>query len=249
MKYYYTYRVQCTAVGYEDYYYLGQHTTNTLDDGYKGSGKKLKEYYAKYPNDYTFIILEFYSNKTELNIAEQKLIGDLWKTDPYCLNGNSGGSGSWSCCHTKEVRSKISESNKGRPSWNKGIPMTEEQKRKISNSNKGKNSWNKGKKHSEESRHKMSESRKGKTAGENHPLFGKLCSEETKRKMSEAKKGKKLSESTRQKMSKSRVGSKNPMFGKTHPNKGKNLPQCAANTGKHRVYREDGTYYYSKTTC
>lgn len=90
MKYYYTYRVNCTAVGWEDYYYLGQHITTDLTDGYKGSGVKLQEYYNQYPNDYTFTILEFYSNKTELNVAEQKLIGDLWKTDEYCLNCTAG---------------------------------------------------------------------------------------------------------------------------------------------------------------
>lgn len=189
MRYYYTYKVQCTAVGYEDYYYLGQHATNNLDDGYKGSGKKLKEYYAKYPDDYTFIILEFYSNKTELNIAEQKLIGDLWKTDPYCLNCTSGGTGSWR--HYSRI----------------------------------------DKHHTYETKEKMSKAHKGKK-----------MSNESRQKMSESKRGKKLPLGRNK-------GKNNPMFGKTHPNKGKKMPQCAANTGKHRVYREDGTYYYSKTTC
>ena len=214
-KYYYTYKVQCTAVGYEDYYYFGKHVTSNLDDGYKGSGKKLQEYYKQYPDDYTFTILSFYSNKTELNIAEQKLIGDLWKTDEYCLNCTAGGNGSWVAA---------SENNKGKPSPNKGKPGTmlgkhpsEEAKRKMSEAKKGK-------KFSEEHKRKMSESRKGKTKGRHH-------SEEAKRKISEARKGKKLSQESIQK--------------RTDKIKGRKNPNCAVNTGKHRIYRNDGTYYMS----
>lgn len=179
MKYYYTYKVQCTAVGREDYYYLGKHVTSNLNDGYKGSGKKLKEYYNQYPNDYTFTILEFYSNKTELNIAEQKLIGDLWKSDSYCLNRMPGGSGSWKVAH---------ENNKGRP-------RTEEEKRKISeNTKRAMNNPDikkrisesqKGRYISEEHKRKISESQKGKPSG----MKGKHQSEEAKRKISEARKG------------------------------------------------------------
>lgn len=161
--YYYTYKVQCTAVGWEDYYYLGKHVTTNLDDGYKGSGKKLKEYYTLYPDDYTFTILEFYSNKTELNIAEQKLIGDLWKADPYCLNCNAGGHGGWKAAcenwkgkhHPEETKRKISESLKGKPYVMNGKHFSDETKRKMSDAKKGKHK-------SEEHKRKMSEAKKGK---------------------------------------------------------------------------------------
>lgn len=166
--YYYTYKVQCTAVGWEDYYYLGQHTTSNLDDGYKGSGAKLWEYYKQYPEDYIFTILEFYSNKAELNKAEQKLIGVLYKSDEYCLNMNGGGHGSW----------------KAACEYWKGRPQSEEHKRKIAESMRGKN---KGRQHSEEAKRNMSAGQKGKPG----PNKGKKFSEETKRKLSEAKKGKK----------------------------------------------------------
>lgn len=177
--YYYTYKVQCTAVGWEDYYYLGQHTTSNLDDGYKGSGTKLWEYYKQYPNDYTFTILAFYKSKNELNIAEQKLIGDLWKTDEYCLNMTVGGVGSWPSCKGKhlsdEHRQKISESNKKKLNTlevkqkmsksQKGKHKTDEHRQKISESNKGKPAWPKGRPQSEESKRKRSESMKGKNKG------------------------------------------------------------------------------------
>ena len=166
-KYYYTYRVDCTAAGWEGYYYLGQHKTNNLDDGYKGSGTKLQEYYKQYPKDYTLTILEFYSNKTELNIAEQKLIGDLWKTDPYCLNLTTGGStGGWDHCIGKhlseEHKRKISEAELGRK-------LSEETKRKVSESKRGKPTWNKGKKLSEDHKRKVAES----MIGNKSPIKGK----------------------------------------------------------------------------
>lgn len=200
--YYYTYKVQCTAVGWEDYYYLGKHVTSNLDDGYKGSGTKLWEYYKQYPDDYTFTILAFYKDKNELNTAEQKLIGDLWKTDKYCLNMNGGGNGSWKAAceywkgrpHSEEHKRKMSESMKGK---NKGRQHSEEAKRNMSAGQKGKQSGMKGKHHTEESKRKLSESLKGKPAwnkgkpsamkGKN---TGKKMSEETKRKISESLKGK-----------------------------------------------------------
>lgn len=225
--YYYTYKVQCTAVGWEDYYYLGKHVTTNLDDGYKGSGTKLKEYYTLYPDDYIFTILAFYSNKTELNTAEHNLIGDLWKTDLYCLNCNAGGAGSWSGATAAATI------------YHKGRPLTEEHKSKISEALKGKH---KGRPQPEETKRKRSESMKGK-------LKGRQYSDETKRKMADAKKGRKLSEEHKRKISEATAGKNNPMYGKPGTMKGKKFSEehkskiSEALKGKHRVYREDGTYY------
>ena len=43
-----------------------------------------------------------------------------------------------------ESRKKLSETIKGRPAWNKGIPHSEETKRRISESGRGHIPWNKG---------------------------------------------------------------------------------------------------------
>lgn len=63
-----------------------------------------------------------------------------------------------------ETRRKISESEKGKSGWNKGIPHTEEHSRKISDALKGKPSPRKGKILSEETRRKMSEAAKKRYA-------------------------------------------------------------------------------------
>ena len=65
--------------------------------------------------------------------------------------------------------------------------MSEEVKKKLSEAHKGKPSWNKGKTLSEETKKKLSESRKG----EKNPRYGVKVSEETKKKLSEAHKGNK----------------------------------------------------------
>ena len=64
-----------------------------------------------------------------------------------------------------ETKRKIGESNKGKPSWNKGIAMSADSRRKLSNSLKGKPSWNKGKHLSTKTRKKLSNAHKGKKYG------------------------------------------------------------------------------------
>lgn len=66
MKYYYTYKITLLKGSLNNYYYLGKHSTNNLNDGYAGSGKIIKSYYKKYGKleniTYTKEILSFYNN-------------------------------------------------------------------------------------------------------------------------------------------------------------------------------------------
>jgi hypothetical protein len=99
-KYHYTYK---TTNLINDRYYLGMHSTNRLDDGYLGSGKRLYYELNKYGRDnFKFEILKEFNSREELVQAEINLITEQDLKNPNCLNLKSGGSGGWS----EEVREK-----------------------------------------------------------------------------------------------------------------------------------------------
>lgn len=155
-KFYYTYKITCTEGSLKHYFYLGKHITYNLNDGYKGSGRIIYDYYKKYPEGYIKEILCFYNSKEELNKAEIDLISQHID-NKLCLNIAKGGDGgdtltnnpnldnikrkiSEKCKgrkHSEESKHQMSIAKKGKPSPNKGKAMSEEQKLKISNSKKG----------------------------------------------------------------------------------------------------------------
>ena len=176
MIYRYIYKITCTAGSFKGKFYFGQHTTDNLDDGYKGSGRKIKDYFKKHPNDYIKEIISFYDTQEELNQAEYDIILP-WLNNETCLNLKEGGGNNKLSNETKkkisashkgilnslETKNKMSKSLKGKKAWNKGLKMSEEFKIKISECNKGRAAWNKGIPMSEEIKVKISEAKKGKT--------------------------------------------------------------------------------------
>ena len=187
------------------------HIEGQLDPSYHGSGTIIKNIYKKRPETLKEEYIKTCYSEEEMCSDEQyyiKLFKTLW---PNGYNLTEGGDGVIPC---DETRRKISEAMKGKPSHNKGKPMSEEQKKKMSESQKGKH-------HSEETKKKMSISRKGRTS----PNKGKTMSEETKKKISESLKGRTpsnkgthISEETRRKIS-------NSLKGRTAPNKGTHISE------------------------
>jgi len=131
--FYYTYKI-ISELPNRPYYYYGFHCTNNLEDGYLGSGLRLKRFYNKYGTGvFHKEIVEFYSSIEEVQKAEINLIKDLYTTDPWCLNLRSGGKGGsskedWNL----ERKNKISKIHKGKVAWNKNIPLSIRQKGLIS---------------------------------------------------------------------------------------------------------------------
>lgn len=74
------------------YYYIGRHISNVIDTRYKGSGCALKNAMRRYHrSEWNIEVLAIAETLCELNKLEADLIGDLYKTDSYCLNRRRGG--------------------------------------------------------------------------------------------------------------------------------------------------------------
>jgi len=93
-KFHFTYK---TTNLINNRYYLGMHSTNTIKDGYLGSGKRLYYELNKYGKEnFKFEIIEHFNSREELILAEVKLITEEDLTNPNCLNLKQGGSGGFS---------------------------------------------------------------------------------------------------------------------------------------------------------
>ena len=152
--YYYIYKITCTNGSFKDKFYFGQHTTENLDDNYKGTGALIKKYYKKYPDDYIKEIICYCNSPEELNKKEYDIIHP-YLGDTNCLNLRDGGN-----CGTcsKEVKLKMSEALK---KLYKEHPEIIERMKETKRLNK--------RPVSEETKKKMSDKRKGDL----NPMYGK----------------------------------------------------------------------------
>lgn len=226
--------------------YVGDHSTNNLNDGYLGSGKPyfkraLKEYGIE---NFKKEILEFFPSKGEAFDAQEKYIKKFNTLAPNGYNiSPKGGYGVPFSYLSECTKEKIGNSSKGRfhtpesklKMGRKGRIFSEESKEKMRKSAKNRKISEEtrlkmriaklNKKMSEDSKIKLSNSKKGSPS----PMKGKKHSEETKLKISLSKKGigfgKLLSEKTKQKISENNgmknhgylvSGSRNGMYKKKY---------------------------------
>ena len=176
----YLYKTTCLITGR---YYIGMHSTSNLEDGYMGSGKRLRfsiRYHGK--DNHAKEILEFFDNRELLIEAEIKAITPEMISDRNCMNlkeGGYGGGGFWSDEHmmkcsragNKAFKEKLATDKAFREA--KSIKSSENTKKGMA---EGKikpidYSWL-GKKHSDESKIKMSESSKGAGTSEDNSQYG-----------------------------------------------------------------------------
>lgn len=139
-------------------FYVGMHT-GFLDDGYLGSGKRLKAEIKKYGKEnFKREILEILPDRKSLESREAEIVSEELLVDPLCLNLKNGGEG-------------------GGKFWNE----THQQKCSSAGGRIGGKIT--GKKNANIARQKMLETRTNfATVG----MTGRKHSEETKRKMREA---------------------------------------------------------------
>lgn len=160
-----------------DTYYIGMHSTNDLQDGYLGSGKRLKYAIKKYGREqFTLNIIEFCNSRDELAAREKELINAVVLADPTCLNLKSGGKGGFiddshaykfHAAGGRAVRLILSKRHHFK------MKHDAEYRQKVCDKMKGKQPWL-GKKHSDETKLKMSLKKIGRGIGAANSQFGKM---------------------------------------------------------------------------
>lgn len=104
-KHHYVYKTTCLLT---NRYYIGIHSTFNIDDGYIGSGKRLKYSIKKYGKEnHIKEILEFVKERKELEKKEIDLINE-YIGDINCMNLTKGGFG-FKMNHSEISKSKISK--------------------------------------------------------------------------------------------------------------------------------------------
>lgn len=146
--FYYVYKITCLMDEWNGMFYIGKHF-GKVDDNYAGSGRLIREYFAKYGKvkDVTYI-KEIINYGTEDNICdlEREYIREGMKSE-LCLNlhcmscrGFSGKTHNNetrkrmsvnNCMHNKDIIQKMVNSSKGKI-------VSEETRMKISKALKGK---------------------------------------------------------------------------------------------------------------
>lgn len=179
-KLHYIYKTTCSVTGR---YYIGMHSTNELEDGYLGSGKRLWfsiNYHGK--ENHIKEILEFCDSRKELAKREREIVNQQLINEELCMNlvvGGEGGRGFTS----EEQRLNAKKSNeKQRILRETNLEWVEKYRKNKSSSQKkaydeGRRErvyfydWS-GKNHSEKSKVKMKESKIGHGVGSKNSQFG-----------------------------------------------------------------------------
>ena len=157
--YYYIYKITILRGRLKDHYYIGQHMTDNLNDGYRGSGTRIKRWYKSKERiegvDYIKEILCFCNSFEEMQLKENEYIGDKYDTDILCLNEQQGGHNKLS----KEVY-KIAGKNQHNY-WEEHPEEKSKRAKKVAKTRSTNNTWLENvKKASKESGPKNSESQK-----------------------------------------------------------------------------------------
>ena len=204
-KYNYTYKL--TFKNDRRYYYYGVHCSNIAPefDDYSGSGTNIKNLKKQFGKDcFEREILEFFNTKKEALLAEDKLVPVELLSDEFCLNKIQGG-GSFDTTGMKmseEFKKNTSERFKGRKRSKESIEKMIATRRKRGTD-----------KPSEETRKKLSEQKKGKIPVNKNGTLKKIDKSELENYiLSGWTRG--MTEERNEKISKSKLGNKNPMFGK-----------------------------------
>lgn len=154
-------------------YYIGMHSTNNIDDGYLGSGKRLKYSVNKYGKEnHTREIIEFVDDRMNLRKREEEIVNLNEIAKEMCMNLRIGGEwGSVDIRYEKQsswLKSKWNETEYRE----KIIRLSGERMKQHHKNGKIKYDTFTGKEHANEAKEKMSNAKKGQGIGESNSQFG-----------------------------------------------------------------------------
>lgn len=160
-------------------YYIGMHSTDNLNDGYLGSGKRLRYSIKKYGKEYhRKEIIEFFNTRDELAAKEREIVCLNEIAKDKCLNLVVGGDGGRGFTFEERERAKIAASTWLKEKWSDEDFRKRQSKlssERLTETNKTM-TWHRksflNKQHSEETKKLMSESSKGMGSGEMNSQHG-----------------------------------------------------------------------------
>lgn len=170
-------------------FYIGMHSTNNLNDGYLGGGKRIKKSIKKYGKDkHIKEIIEYCSNRSELSEREKEIVNLEILNNPLCLNLMQGGTGGLPSIFplTPEHIKKFSDA--GHEAFRKRLKEDPDFKESFGKKQGDhfKDLWAKGifdhldlgtfrgKKHSEEAKIRIGLANSEHQKGENNSQYGKV---------------------------------------------------------------------------
>ena len=84
-------------------FYVGMHSTHNLNDGYLGSGLRLRRSIRRNGiENFKLEILEFLPNRNSLKEREKELVNEDLLKEPNCMNIQPGGGGGWTSEQQRE---------------------------------------------------------------------------------------------------------------------------------------------------
>jgi len=155
-------------------FYIGMHSTENIEDGYLGSGRRIKAELNKYGKE-NFVreILECLPSREALEQREAEIVCETLLKDPLCLNLKNGGEGGgkiWSEEHRKNFISSSRTSNLKGSQKARDIAKRSKETRKERENGKGGGALFKNKKHTEEAKAKIG-AKNSQMTGEKNSQF------------------------------------------------------------------------------
>lgn len=87
-------------------FYIGMHSTDNIDDGYLGSGKRIIAELKKYGKEnFVRVIIGQTTSREALKTKEAELVTEELRKDPLCLNLKNGGEGGWDHLDNEKMKS------------------------------------------------------------------------------------------------------------------------------------------------